>query len=870
MKSFDEIRTLFLDYFNKNNHSVVPSASLVPQHDPSLLFVNAGMVPFKPFFLGSAKPPHAALCSAQRCVRAGGKHNDLENVGFTARHHTFFEMLGNFSFGAYFKREAIKHAWHFLTDVLNIPQEKLWVTVYLDDDEAADIWLNEMGINSERFSRCGESDNFWRMGETGPCGPCSEIFYDHGPEVPGGPPGSADADGDRYIEIWNLVFMQYNSDAAGQLTPLPQPCVDTGMGLERLAALLQGVHSNYETDLFKQLMDGINQTLAMQVPHDNHSMRVLADHLRSVAFLITDGITPGNEGRSYVLRRIIRRAVRHGYALGQTEAFFHRCVPILVAAMGEAYPILQAHQTLIMDTILQEEEQFAVTLSKGLAVLSGIIESTSALIPGDVVFKLYDTYGFPPDLTADVAREHNLAIDYDGFEAAMTVQRQRSCRKSQFQAADFSGLALTERSEFTGDQQLSLKQASVIAMYRDNEAIGALSQDEEAIVILDRTPFYPEGGGQVGDMGYFAFDQGRFDVYDTQKRTNAIVHIGRLVAGQLSLGDQVDAQVDVSRRVGLRCHHSATHLLHAVLRDQLGSSVMQKGSLVLPDRLRFDFSYHKALTKQQLQSIEVAVNAMIRQNESMSMALCSLDEAKSKGVLALFSEKYADQVRVVSFGALSQELCGGSHVARTGDIGLFKVVSEGACAQGIRRIEAVVADAALTYINQAFEQLAEAGAQLKCSSEQLPLRLAQLLQDSKHNQQQIILLKEHLAAHQSSDVLDQVQNIAGIQFLATVLDDVDKKQLRHSCDQLLNRLKDPAAVLLASKQANTMALIVKVSKGCQRYFKANDLLSYICTELGGRGGGRDDMAQGGVPESGHFDQILPKLSEWVCAKLDCS
>lgn len=863
MKSFDEIRSLFLDYFNQNDHSIMSSASLIPEHDPSLLFVNAGMVPFKPFFLGSIEPPHTVLCSAQRCIRAGGKHNDLENVGYTARHHTFFEMLGNFSFGAYFKRKAIMHAWRFLTEILALPADKLWVTVYLDDDEAADIWLKEVGVDPQRFSRCGKEDNFWSIGDTGPCGPCSEIFYDHGVDVPGGPPGSPNADGDRYIEIWNLVFMQFNAGSDGQLTPLPRPCVDTGMGLERLAAVLQGVHSNYETDLFKQLMDGINCVLKMQVDHQDHSLRVLADHLRSVCFLIADGVMPGNEGRSYVLRRIIRRAVRHGYALGQKEAFFYRCVSVLVAAMGCAYPLLQSHQQMIMDVIMQEELQFSSTLSKGLALLSGIMASTQSVIPGDVVFKLYDTYGFPPDLTADMAREHNLTLDYDGFEVAMKHQKQRSLAKSRFQAADFSAISFKEKSEFIGDQQLSLAQASVIGLYQNNKAVNVLVQGEDALVILDKTPFYPEGGGQVGDQGYLQVGEARFNVHDTQKRSHAIVHIGCLSGGKLGHGDQVNAKVNVTRRSGLRCHHSATHLLHAVLRDQLGDSVVQKGSLVMPDRLRFDFSYNKALTKVQLQSIEQAVNRMIRLNEPMHAELCSLNEAKSRGVMALFGEKYADQVRVIRFGDFSQELCGGSHVNRTGDIGLFKILSEGACAQGVRRIEAIVAESALNYVNWIVGQLDKASEQLKCSFDQLPERLAQLLRDNKYYQQQLDVMGGQLAVQKSGDILTQVQNVSGIQLLVANLDGVDKKQIRQSCDDLLNRLDDPAAVLLVSQLDSKVNLVAKVSSGCQHYFKASDLMNHVCVFLGGRGGGRGDMAQGGAPVTDKVGYILTEVQNWV-------
>ncbi|MGD8207175.1 MAG: alanine--tRNA ligase [Thiohalocapsa sp.] len=862
MKSSAELRRAFLDYFAERGHTVVESSPLVPGNDPTLLFTNAGMVQFKDVFLGREKRSYSRAASAQRCVRAGGKHNDLENVGYTSRHHTFFEMLGNFSFGDYFKREAIGFAWELLTDVLHLPPERLWVTVYTDDDEAADIWLDEVGVDPARFSRCGEKDNFWAMGETGPCGPCSEIFYDHGPEIAGGPPGSPEQDGDRYVEIWNLVFMQYDRDANGVLTPLPHPSVDTGMGLERLAAVMQGVHSNYDIDLFRVLIEAAARATGCD-DLENKSLRVIADHIRSAAFLVADGVTPGNEGRGYVQRRIVRRAVRHGYQLGCQEPFFYKLVAPLVREMGAAYPELAARQQHVAQVLKTEEERFADTLEQGLRIFEEVVAGLRGdRIPGEAVFRLYDTYGFPADLTADIARERGLTLDLDGFERAMAAQRERARAASHFGVGPETVIDLEGETDFTGYDALE-DQGTVVAMYVDGQMRDRLETGETGLVVLDVTPFYAESGGQVGDRGWLSRDGVCFDVEDTQKQGDGVIcHIGRVSRGALQVGDRVDARVDGDRRRATALHHSATHLLHAALREVLGEHVQQRGSLVGPDRLRFDFSHYEPVTAEQLRRIERLVNREIRENHTVETRIMDLQDAKASGAIALFGEKYADQVRVLRMGDFSTELCGGTHVRAVGDIGLFKVVSEGGISSGVRRIEAVAGDRALAWVEDEEERLARIADLLKGAPADADAKVAQLVERSRRLEKELEQLKAKLASAAGSDLASEAVDVDGIRVLAARLEGVDAKSLRGTMDQLKSKVGS-GVVLLATATDGKVSLIAGVTKDLTDRFKAGDLVNIAAQKVGGRGGGRPDMAQAGGNDPSGIPAALETARRWV-------
>lgn len=852
------IRNAFLDYFKQHDHTIVTSSPLVPGNDPTLLFTNAGMVQFKDVFLGNDKRAYTRAASSQCCIRAGGKHNDLENVGYTARHHTFFEMLGNFSFGDYFKRDAIQFAWTFLTDVLNIPAEKLWVTVYTEDDEAADIWLNELKVSPERFSRCGEKDNFWSMGDTGPCGPCSEIFYDHGESIPGGPPGSPDDDLDRYVEIWNLVFMQYDRSQDGTLTPLPKPSVDTGMGLERIAAVMQGVHNNYDIDLFQQLITAIADITKTQ-DKNNTSLKVIADHIRSTAFLIAEGVMPSNEGRGYVLRRIIRRAVRHGNKLGVSEPFFYRIVAALVDAMGEAYPELRETQDIMEKVLRQEEEQFAKTLEQGLRILEqDIADMSGKEIPGDTVFKLYDTYGFPVDLTADIARERALSLDMAGFDAAMQVQREKSQAASQFAAVYDKQVELDVSTEFTGYDRLE-DSAKIVKMLHNGKACEQLAAGESGLLILDRSPFYPEGGGQVGDMGRIQVGDAVFVVEDTQKQGDAILHLGHVESGEITASEEAKAIVDHSARRATVLNHSATHLLHAALRECLGSHVQQKGSLVDPERLRFDFTHFEAIDAKMLTQVERLVNQKIRENLAGEVALMTPEAAQQSGAMALFGEKYGETVRVLSFGEFSKELCGGTHVQRTGDIGCFKITTESGIAAGIRRIEAITGEKAMQYFASLEQQLDEVANAVKGHRDTAVEKVAQTVRRQRDLEKEIEQLKAKLASAKGSDLLDQAEDVAGVKVLAVKLEGVEPKSLRGTLDQLKNKLGSSVVVLVGvnDDRINVVAGISKDNIG--KVPAPKDLVALIC----GKGGGRDDMAQGGGVLPADLDQRLSAITELV-------
>ncbi len=873
MKSAD-IRTAFLNYFADKGHAIVDSSSLVPGNDPTLLFTNAGMVQFKDVFLGQDKRNYSRATSSQRCVRAGGKHNDLENVGYTARHHTFFEMLGNFSFGDYFKRDAIQYAWEFLTVTMNLPADKLWVTVYQDDDDAADIWLNEIGIDTSRFTRIGdkkggkqyESDNFWSMGDTGPCGPCTEIFYDHGPDVVGGPPGTPEEDGDRYIEIWNLVFMQYNRDKAGTMTPLPKPSVDTGMGLERLAALMQGVHSNYEIDLFVTLIKAAARATSTK-DLDNNSLKVIADHIRSCAFLISDGVVPSNEGRGYVVRRIIRRAIRHGHKLGMDNPFFSSLVAALEKEMGAAYPELTKNQAMITRVLLQEEERFAETLDQGMQILEEAIKNLkSNKIPGDIVFKLYDTFGFPYDLTADVARERNLTVDEAGFEAAMAEQKKRSQASGSFDIDYSKTIDIKTATEFTGydhEQDTS----DVLAIYKDGEKANELNRGEVGMVILNQTPFYAESGGQVGDIGSLQTKTAAFAVQDTQKQGNDVFgHLGSLTKGTLKVGDKVTAKINDERRQDIKYNHSATHLMHAALRDVLGDHVQQKGSLCDAERLRFDFSHFEPVTPEQLKTIEDIVNEHIRLNHEVETNLMSQEEAVNSGAMALFGEKYGDTVRVLKMSAFSIELCGGTHVNRTGDIGVFKITNETGIAAGVRRIEAVTGKGALAWLDAHEQQLNTIARLVKGSTDDASEKVKQLVERSKQMEKELELLKGKLASSAGRDLASQAQDIDGIKVLAAKLDGVDKKTLLSTMDQLKNKLGN-AAVVLASVDGDKINLVAGVTKAETKRIKAGDLVKSVAEQVGGKGGGRPDMAQAGGNNPAALDGALAAVPEWVKSQL---
>ena len=864
MKS-NELRRTFLEYFRGRGHEIVPSSPLVPGNDPTLLFTNAGMVQFKDVFLGTDRRPYVRATTAQRCVRAGGKHNDLENVGYTARHHTFFEMLGNFSFGDYFKREAIRHCWELLTGVLGLAPEKLWVTVYEHDDEAARIWFDDIGIDQTRFSRCGEKDNFWAMGDTGPCGPCSEVFYDHGPEVPGGPPGSPDEDGDRYIELWNLVFMQFNRDSEGNMEPLPKPSVDTGLGLERTAAVLQGVHSNYETDLFANLIGAAMEITGAGDPGDK-SLRVVADHVRSCAFLVTDGVVPSNEGRGYVLRRIIRRAIRHGHRLGARDAFFWRMVAPLDAEMGDAYPELRRRREQVERALRQEEEQFARTLDQGMRILEDAIDGLDGSeIPGETVFKLYDTYGFPVDLTADIARERSLTVDLDAFERAMDGQRARARASSRFKVTGEAAIDVGAASAFVGYDRLD-GPATVTAVLRDGRDVPRLEPGQEGWVVLDETPFYAESGGQVGDRGRLVAGAAGFEVTDTQRHGDAIVHVGTVAGGALSIGAAVEACVDDRARRAAARNHSATHLVHAALRAVLGEHVQQKGSLVAPDRLRFDFSHYEPVTRDEVRRIEATVSSWILDNDEVRTEVMALEEAKRSGAIALFGEKYDDPVRVLSFGDYSVELCGGTHVSRTGDVGLFKIVSEGGIAAGVRRIVALTGEAALAWVHSMEDRLDRIAGSVKADAETVADRVEAMLARNRELERDLDRLKARIAASHGDDLAAQAVDVEGLKVLAAQIDGADPKALRETVDRLKSRLGS-GIVVLASVNAGKVALVAGVTKDCTDRIEAGTLANHVARQVGGRGGGRPELAQAGGNDPSGVERAIRSVPEWVREQL---
>ncbi|WP_445358776.1 alanine--tRNA ligase [Microbulbifer sp. ANSA005] len=860
-----QIRDAFLNYFAEQGHAIVPSSSLVPGNDPTLLFTNAGMVQFKDTFLGQEKRSYNRATSSQRCVRAGGKHNDLENVGYTARHHTFFEMLGNFSFGDYFKREAIRFAWEFLTKVLNLPEERLWVTVHISDDEAADIWLKEMGVSAERFSRLDE-DNFWQMGDTGPCGPSSEIFYDHGADVPGGPPGSDNDDLDRYIEIWNLVFMQYERTADGELHPLPKPSVDTGMGLERIAAVMQGVHSNYEIDLFQALLKAAGEVVGCS-DLEEKSLRVIADHIRSCSFLIADGVMPSNEGRGFVLRRIIRRAVRHGHKLGHKDIFFYKLVEALAEQMGDAYPELREKQQVIENALRKEEEQFAKTLDKGMALLEDALASLEGSeIPGELVFTLHDTYGFPTDLTQDIARERGLSLDMDGYEAAMEAQRQRARAAGKFKQDYTDVLELEGATEFLGYNATEAT-GKVLAIVKGGEQVERLEEGEEGAIVLDRTPFYAESGGQVGDSGYLSSGDARFEVRDCTKQSAHHLHTGKLLKGSIAVGETLEAVVSADVRQSTALNHSATHLLHAALRKVLGEHVIQKGSLVDSERLRFDFSHPEAVTAKQLHAIESLVNSQIRANTPVETHETDIESAKAMGAMALFGEKYGDTVRVLSMGksddkAFSVELCGGTHVKRTGDIGLIRIVGESGIASGQRRIEAVTGAHAMSLFDQAQQRLEHVATLLKARPDSLADKVEQLLLNNRKLEKEIAQLKTKLASGAGGDLSTQAIELAGFKLLATSIDGADPKSLRDLADQMKNKLGS-GVVLLAAPGDEKVALVAAVTQDLTDRLSAGDLMRFAAGKLGGKGGGRKDMAQGGGTDVSALPNMLKEVPNWI-------
>ncbi|MDO9926070.1 alanine--tRNA ligase [Glaesserella parasuis] len=875
MKTTSEIRQAFLEFFQSKGHTIVPSSSLVPENDPTLLFTNAGMNQFKDVFLGLDKRSYNRATSSQRCVRAGGKHNDLENVGYTARHHTFFEMLGNFSFGDYFKPDAIAFAWEFLTSPqwLALPKEKLWVTVYETDDEAYDIWNREIGVPAEHIVRIGDnkgapyaSDNFWQMGDTGPCGPCTEIFYDHGDHIWGGPPGSAEEDGDRFIEVWNVVFMQFNRQADGTLKKLPKPSVDTGMGLERISAVLQHVNSNYEIDIFQALIKEIASLLNV-TDLDNKSLRVIADHIRSCAYLIADGVMPSNEGRGYVLRRIIRRAVRHGNILGAKSAFFYQLVPTLAKAMGQAGEILTQKQAHIQKALKAEEDQFARTLERGLALLEDALTKVeNKILSGEVAFKLYDTYGFPLDLTADVCRERSITIDEAGFEREMQAQRARAQASSNF-GTDYNYVIKVDGStEFKG-YEVTECEATVVALFSNGKAVEAIQSGENAVVVLDRTAFYGESGGQVGDSGVIASDICNFEVNDTQKYGQVFGHIGQLASGTLSVGDKVKAEVNTTRRHAITLNHSATHLLHSALRQVLGDHVAQKGSLVSENSLRFDFSQGEAISKADLEEIERIINTKIRENIVVTTEVMDLESAKQKGAMALFGEKYGDRVRVVDItAAFSVELCGGTHVKQTGEIGLFKVVSEGAVAAGVRRIEAVTGENAIGLLHQQQQILNQSAELLKADTASLVEKIQQLQEKSKKVEKELQQLKDKLAAQAGGELAKQAQQINGVNVVVQRLENVDAKALRTMVDDLKNQLGS-AVIVFATQTDEKVNLIVGVTKDLTDKVNAGELVGLMAQEVGGKGGGRADMAMAGGSQPENITQALNVATNWIQAKL---
>ena len=856
-----EIRDAFLNYFASKQHKVMPSSSLVPGNDPTLLFTNAGMVQFKDVFLGEDKRDYNRAVSSQRCVRAGGKHNDLENVGYTARHHTFFEMLGNFSFGDYFKRDAIAFAWQFLTEVLELPKERLWVTVHISDDEAAEIWVNEIGVDPARLSRLDE-DNFWQMGDTGPCGPCTEIFWDHGEDIPGGPPGSEDDDLDRYIEIWNLVFMQFERDSSGKMTPLPKPSIDTGMGLERIAAVMQGVHNNYDIDLFQHLIKSAAEVIGCTDLQEN-SLKVVADHIRSCAFLVVDGVQPSNEGRGYVLRRIIRRALRHGYNLGASGSFFFKLVGPLVEVMGEAYPELASMADEIASVLKKEEEQFARTLDKGMAVLeAGLAELSGTVLPGELIFQLYDTFGFPTDLTNDVAREKGYSLDMDGYEKCMEEQRTRARSASQFGVDYSDNIRVDGSTQFCGYETLE-NQANILALYAAGEPVDSATEDTEVLVVLDKTAFYAESGGQVGDSGYLQADSGKIEIVDCRKSGDHHLHIGRVLSGEIKAGQQVTVSVDSAVRQGTALNHSATHLMHAALQQVLGDHVAQKGSLVDSERLRFDFSHNEAVTAEQIRQIEHIVNREILRNSNVDTEVMSMDDAKSKGAMALFGEKYGDQVRVLSMGGdFSVELCGGTHVAQTGDIGLLRISGESSVAAGVRRIEAVTGAKAVELCDQLQDTIADVSSLVRASGGNVADKVQQLVDDNRRMQKEIEALKSKLANASGSDLMSGLKEINGINVLSTVVEGADAKSLRGVADQVRSKL-DKGVFFLAAIEGDKAALVAGVTSNLTDSVKAGDLLKHVTAQVGGKGGGRPDMAQGAAGDISALPEAMESVYSWV-------
>ena len=859
----DEIRQAFLDYFADHGHQVVPSSPLVPANDPSLLFANAGMVQFKDVFLGheTRTPPRAV--SAQRCVRAGGKHNDLENVGYTARHHTFFEMLGNFSFGDYFKEEAIQYCWEFLTDTLALPPDRLWVSVYQDDDEAEKIWLEGIGVDPKRLARLGAEENFWSMGDTGPCGPCTEVYYDHGEGIPGKPPGQGD-DSDRFVEIWNLVFMQYRREADGSMEPLPSPSVDTGMGLERIAAVMQGVHDNYQTDLFIPLRQAVSEMVDSETPH-SASLNVIADHIRTSGFLIMDGMLPSNEGRGYVLRRIIRRALRHGNKIGLTEPFFHRLVGPLVDVMGEAHPDLAEARDRIEEALLQEEERFALTLQTGLKVLDdGLAQLQDKAIPGELAFLLYDTYGFPIDLTQDIARERDLTVDVEDYERRMDEQRDRARDTAQF-SVDYSQLKdVAQDGRFSGYEQVS-QDSSVVALYADGRSVQAIEAGDDAVAVLEETPFYAESGGQVGDTGWLRGENARFEVHDTQKHGQAHLHLGRLREGSLKVGDSVTAEIDAERRQSIVLNHSATHLMHAALRQVLGEHVMQKGSLVAPDRLRFDFSHPQPVTAEELHQIEEMVNAAVRRNYETESSVMPFREAMDAGALAFFGDKYGDEVRVLRMGDFSMELCGGTHVARTGDIGFFCIVSETGIASGVRRVEALTGAVANRWAWEQKELLRDTAEMIRAVPDNFREKLERLVEQSQSLEKELERLKSRQAHQAGGDLAQQAMEVEGIKVLGAQVD-ADAKSMRSMLDQLKDKLGS-AVIVLASVKNKKVTLVAGVTPDQTERIKAGDLVNSVAGQVGGKGGGRPDMAQAGGDHPEALKEALESIPDWVRERL---
>ena len=861
-----ELRTAFLEFFHQRGHSIEPSSSLVPGNDPTLLFTNAGMVQFKDVFLGREQRDFNKAVTSQRCVRAGGKHNDLENVGYTARHHTFFEMLGNFSFGDYFKKDAIHYAWDFLTKELGIPAEKLWVTVFDEDPEAEAIWINEVGVSPNRLSRIGAKDNFWSMGDVGPCGPCTEIFYDHGEDIPGGPPGTPEEDGDRYIEVWNLVFMQYDRAADGTLTPLPKPSVDTGMGLERISAVLQGVHNNYEIDLFQPVLKAAAE-LVGTTDLTLSSLRVIADHIRSCSFMVADGVMPSNEGRGYVLRRIIRRAIRHGYRLGIHGVFFYKLVAPLAIEMGVAFPELKAAQANVERILKKEEERFAETLGQGMKILEACVaKMQGTVIPGETVFQLYDTYGFPVDLTADFARENQLTVDHAGFEVAMNAQRERARSASSFGADYDQDIKLDSQTEFTGYEHLD-DQVQIVALYKQGQSVDSLLAGEEGLVVLDKTPFYAESGGQIGDSGQITATNAVFDVKDTQKQAGTLfLHKGKVLSGTLTTGQACTASVNKVDRVATELNHSATHLLHAALRQTLGEHVSQKGSLVNTERLRFDFAHFEPVTPEEIEVLERLVNEQVRINNSVSSEIMAKEDAVQAGAMALFGEKYGAEVRVLKIGEFSTELCGGTHVVRAGDIGCFKIISETGVAAGVRRIEAVTGAGCIDWIANRDKALNKIAGLLKSAPEKTAEKVEQLLEKTRTLEKQLERLNSKLASSAGDELGAQAIDVAGIKVLAVKLDGVEAKSLREMAEQLKNKLGS-CAIVLAVVEGEKVNLVAGVSKDKMAQIKAGDLVNFVATQVGGKGGGKPDLAMAGGNEPNNLDAALAGVSAWVQEQL---